>query len=204
MNKKIVALTIAIIVIIGGVILWLSNSNEFNNANNLNSSDNNTENSETANHNVAIIYFSATGTTERVAGYIKDAIGGDLIEIIPKEQYTNADLNYNDNNSRTAQEQKSSSARPEIENTINTDPYDVIYLGYPIWWGDVPRIILTFLDSHDLSEKTVIPFCTSGGTGISATVNYFKKTYKNINWLDGQRLNSTQSEVTSWVNSLKY
>ena len=165
----------------------------------------NTGDRETSdNKKIAIIYFSATGTTEKVAGYIKELTAGDLIEIVPKDKYTDSDLNYNNSNSRSTREQNDSSARPEISNTIDTDSYDVIYLGYPIWWGDAPRIILTFLDNHDLSGKTVIPFCTSGGSGISTSVNYFKNNYKDINWLDGKRLTASKSEVESWVNSLDY
>ena len=237
MNKKIIALIIAIVVIAGCISIWLissnNNSNEQENANtnNLNSNANmdenenednytentlanteenivdrgNTEDNETSeNKRIAIIYFSATGTTKKVAEYIKDVTGGDLIEIEPKEKYTDDDLNYNNSNSRSTKEQNDSSARPEISNTIETDSYDVIYLGYPIWWGDAPRIILTFLDNHDLSGKTVIPFCTSGSSGISTSVNYFKNNYKNVNWLEGKRLSTSQSEVEKWISSLNY
>ena len=236
-TKRIIALIIAIIVIAGGVSIWLissnNNSNEQKNANtnNLNSNANidenenennytentlanteenttnedNTEDNETSdNKRIAIIYFSATGTTKKVAGYIKELTNGDLIEIVPKDKYTDSDLNYNNSNSRSTREQNDSSARPEISNTIDTDSYDVIYLGYPIWWGDAPRIILTFLDEANLSGKIVIPFCTSGGSEISTSVNYFKNNYKDVNWLDGKRLESSQSEVTNWVNSLDY
>ena len=166
---------------------------------------NNTENKGTSdNKKIAIIYFSATGTTKKVAGYIKDATNGDIFEIEPKDKYTDNDLSYNNNNSRATKEQNDSSARPEISNTIDTESYDVIYLGYPIWFGDAPRIILTFLDKSNLSGKTVIPFCTSGSSGISKSENYFKNNYKNINWLEGKRLSTSQSEVTNWVKSLNY
>ena len=182
-----------------------SNTNTNVNENNNQDEENNTSNdNQTSNSKVAIIYFSATGTTETVATYIKDATGGDLIEIVPKDKYTNADLNYNNSNSRSTKEQNDSSSRPEIANTINTDSYDVIYLGYPIWWGEAPRIIQTFLDNHDLSGKTVIPFCTSGSSEISGSVNTLKRNYQNINWLDGKRLTTSQSEVKSWVNGLIY
>ena len=232
-TKKIIALIIAIVVIAAGVGIWLissnNNSNEQKNANtnNLNSNANMNENENKNNYTentlanttdgdntgdretskskkIAIIYFSATGTTQKVAEYIKELTAGDLIEIVPKDKYTDSDLNYNNSNSRCTQEQNNSSARPEISNTIDTDPYDVIYLGYPIWWGDAPRIILTFLDEANLSGKTVIPFCTSGGSGIGSSVNYFKNNYKNINWLEGKRLGTSQSEVTNWVNGLNY
>ena len=214
-------------------IISNNNSNELNNVNannqnsNVNMNENENENNYTENtlenteentadrsntgnretsdrQKIAIIYFSATGTTKKVAGYIKELTGGDLIEIVPKDKYTDSDLNYNNSNSRSTREQNDSSVRPEISNTIDTDSYDVIYLGYPIWWGDAPRIILTFLDESNLSGKTVIPFCTSGSSGIATSVNYFKNNYKNVNWLDGKRLSSSQSEVKAWVNSLNY
>ena len=164
MNKKIIALIVTVVVIAVGCIgFWFMSSNkktESNNNSNNNSNTNTTENGNsneteeentndndndngtTNDKNVAIIYFSATGTTERVAGYIKDETNGDLIEIVPKDEYTSADLNYNNNNSRSTKEQNDESARPEIKNTINTDNYNVIFLGYPIWWGDAPRIIV--------------------------------------------------------------
>ena len=225
MNKKVIALIIAIIVIAVGASIWLissnNNSNEQKNANtnNINSNANINENNYTENtidgnnieeneasdrQKIAIIYFSATGTTKKVAGYIKELTGGDLIEIVPKKKYTDDDLSYNNSNSRATKEQNDPSARPEISNTIDADSYDIIYLGYPIWWGDAPRIILTFLDNHDLTGKTVIPFCTSGSSGISTSVNYFKSNYKNVNWLDGKRLSTSQSEVKAWVTSLNY
>ena len=224
MNKKLIILIATIVVIaacgIGFMVLNSNNkteSNGTNNNNNTNSNTNinennnsenndntNTEDNKTSDSKVAIIYFSATGTTEEVAGYIKDATNGDLIEIVPKEKYTDADLNYSNNNCRANKEQNDSSSRPEISNNINTDSYDVIYLGYPIWWGDAPRIILTFLDSHDLSGKTVIPFCTSGGSGIGTSVSYFKNNYKNVNWLNGRRLSTSKDEVTNWINGLNY
>jgi len=224
MNKKIIALIGAVIVIatiaIGFMVINANKkSSETNNNNSSNSPTNsginennnqNEENNKESNNNqtsskkVAIIYFSATGTTASVAEYIKDTTNGDLFEIEPKEKYTEADLNYNNNNCRANKEQNNSSARPEIKNNINTDSYDVIYLGYPIWWGDAPRIILTFLDSHDLSGKTVIPFCTSGGSGIGTSVSYFKNNYENVNFLDGRRLSTSKSEVTNWVNGLNY
>ena len=153
---------------------------------------------------VLVTYFSASGVTRGVAQNIADSIGADLFEIRAKRPYTEQDINWHDKNSRSSIEMNDKSSRPEISNTIDTDSYDVIYLGYPIWWGDAPRIILTFLDNHDLSGKTVIPFCTSGGSGISTSVNYFKNNYKNVNWLDGKRLKDSQSEVTNWVNGLNY
>ena len=220
MNKKIIVLIIAIVVIltIGVGILAISsnnNKNESNNNSNTNTTEtgNSNETQEKPNDNepnndkkIAVIYFSATGTTKKVAGYIKNATNGDLIEIVPKEKYTDNDLNYGNNNSRANKEQNDSNARPEISNNINTDYYDVIYLGYPIWWGDVPKIILTFLDNHNLNGKIVIPFCTSGSTGISGSLSTLKNYNKNVNWVDGKRFSASanQEEITNWVKSLNY
>ena len=223
MNKKIILLIIAIVIIVVGFCIFLSNYNNSSNTDvlaeveSIDESDNiakedDTQNDEIVvadkvnsdNKKIAVIYFSATGNTKKVAEYIKETAGGDLIEIIPKDEYTDNDLDYNNKNSRCTKEQNDTSARPEIANNINTDSYDVIYLGYPIWWGDAPRIILTFLDKANLSGKTVIPFCTSGSSGIETSVNNFKSNYKNINWLAGKRLSISQSEVTNWVNSLNY
>ncbi len=225
MNKKIIAFIVGAVVIAVGCIGFFvissnNNKTESNNNSNTNTTenensnetqeentnDNDNNNGTTNDKKVAIIYFSATGTTEKVAGYIKEVTDGDLIEIVPKDEYTSADLNYNNNNnnSRSTKEQNDSSARPEIKNTINTDHYDVIFLGYPIWWGDAPRIILTFLDSHNLDGKTVIPFCTSGGSGISSSVSYFKSHYKNVNFEDGATLNNGEAAVKNWVKGLNY
>lgn len=192
MNNKILIVVIFILVIGGGLYFMNRNENKANN----NSEDNN-------NGKVAVVYFSATNTTKIVAGYIKNATNGDIFEIVPEEKYTSSDLNYENNNSRANKEQNDSSARPKISNNINVDSYDIIYLGYPIWWGDVPKIILTFLDSHDLSGKTVIPFCTSHSSGISESLSTLKNYNKNINWIDGKRFDSSsQSEINDWVQSV--
>ena len=228
MNNKILIVIISILIIgaIGGGLYFMNrnenktednipnskiennDSKENNTQNNSNSddkdSDNNKENnSSSSSGKVAVVYFSATNTTESVAGYIKNATNGDLFEIVPEEKYTSSDLNYGNNDSRANKEQNDSSARPKISNNINVDSYDIIYLGYPIWWGDVPKIILTFLDTHDLSGKTVIPFCTSHSTGISGSLSTLKNYNKNVNWVDGKRFGtSSQSEINDWVQSI--
>ncbi len=193
MNKKIIVLIVAIVIIIMVSIgSWVINSNK------------KTEN--TNDKRIGIIYFSATGTTKKVAEYIKNATDGDLIEIIPKDEYTDSDLNYGNDNSRANKEQNDVSARPKIKNNINTDNYDVIYLGYPIWWGDVPKIVLTFLDNYNLNGKTIIPFCTSASTGINGSLRTLKNYNKNITWIDGKRFssNASQKEVTNWINNINY
>lgn len=213
MNKKIIALILTIVVIIVGFGFWFMSSNNNSNtkiSKNQNSNEtqeeNTNDNQNSSDKEIAIIYFSATGTTKKIAEYIENATSGNLIEIVPKEKYTESDLNYENDNSRANKEQNDSTARPVISNNINTDSYDVIYLGYPIWWGDIPKIILTFLDNHNLNSKTVIPFCTSGSTGISDSLSTLKNYNKNVNWIDGKRFSSstTQDEVTNWVNGLNY
>ncbi len=196
MNKKIIVLIIAIVILVGIGVFVIS----FNNKSKF------TDKFENSNDNnkIAIIYFSATGTTKNIAEYIKNATNGDLIEIIPKDKYTDDDLNYVNDNSRANKEQNDEKARPEIANNINVDNYDLIYLGYPIWWGDVPKIILTFLDNHELDDKTIIPFCTSGSSPISNSLNTLKNYNKNVNWIDGERFSASasQSEVSNWVNNI--
>ena len=212
MNKKTIILMIAVIIAVG-VVFWFVSSNkklESKNNSNTNTTENGNsneiqeENTNDKDKKIAVIYFSATGTTKKVAEYIKDATGGDLLEIIPKEKYTDNDLNYGNDNSRANKEQNDSNARPEIKNTINTDNYDIIFLGYPIWWGDVPKIILTFLDTNDLSGKKVIPFCTSGSSGIEESLDTLKNYNKDINWTDGKRFSSgaTQNDINEWIDSI--
>ena len=171
--------------------------------NNNTQNQNQTKTDETSSKKVAVVYFSATGTTKSVAEYIKDAANADIFEIIPKQKYSSSDLNWNDNSSRSTKEQNDKNARPEIQNNIDVSSYDVIFIGYPIWWGDTPRIIQTFMENYDLKGKTMIPFCTSGGTGISTSENTLK-SYSGINWISGKRLGTSQSEVTNWVKSLNY
>lgn len=151
-----------------------------------------------------VLYFSATGTTRGVASKLASASNSDLIEIIPKEEYTSADLSYGNDDCRANQEQNNENARPEISNNLNLEQYEIIYLGYPIWWGDVPKIILTLLDSYDLDGKTVIPFCTSGSSSITQSQNTLESYKKYINWLKGKRFSSsvTESELTDWINTL--
>lgn len=218
MNKKIIVIfsIILVVLIVLGLYFVLTNNSENNQTNESNNNEQNSNQDDGQDINVpssggdsatgesVVIYFSATGNTERVAGYIQEITGSDIIEIIPADEYTSADLNYSDDDCRANQEQNDDSARPEIANEIDVDSYDTIYLGFPIWWGDVPKIILTFLDTYDLSGKTVIPFCTSGGSGISTSMNTLRNYNQNINWIDGEQFSSGASKnaIESWINSL--
>lgn len=150
---------------------------------------------------LAVVYFSVTGNTKTVAEYIKDEVGADIFEIVPKQEYVDADLQYNDRSTRATKEQDDKNARPEIKSNIDLSKYDTVFLGYPIWWGDCPRIIQTFIETGKLNGKNVIPFCTSGSSGISGSENTLKN-YKEINWIAGKRLTTSKNEVVNWVNSL--
>lgn len=208
MNKKIIIIVICLITLIGlGIFIINSKSNKENKNSNSttnteNTNEKTTDGSSNKENKIAIIYFSATGTTKTVAQIISEETNGELIEIVPKEKYTSEDLNWNNSKSRTSVECNDPKSRPEIESTLDIENYDTIYLGYPIWWGDVPHIILTFLDTYKLDGKTVIPFCTSGGTGITASQNTLKNYNKNINWKDGKRLSTSESEIKNWINTL--
>ena len=115
-----------------------------------------------------VVYFSATGTTARAARMIADVTGGTLCEIVPQQTYTSDDLDWNDKQSRSSVEMNNPDARPAVKDTkIDFAAYDVIFIGYPIWWNQAPRIINTFIESHDLKGKTLVPFATSGGSGIN-------------------------------------
>lgn len=152
-----------------------------------------TKNINNENNKSVVLYFSATGTTKKVADKIATKSNSDIIEIIPKEEYKSEDLNYN-SDCRANREQRDSKARPEIKNKIDISKYDTIYLGYPIWWGTNPKIILTLLDTYDFSNKTIIPFCTSGSTGISESVNDLRSYNSKLNIKNGQRFSSSSSD----------
>lgn len=165
-----------------------------------------TADSETEVKKVLVAYFSATNTTEGVAEHIANGLNADLYEIVPEEPYTDADLNYNDNNSRSTIEMNDPSARPAISGSVeNMEQYDIVFIGYPIWWGEAPRIVSTFMESYDFSGKTIVPFCTSGGSGIgSSASNLEQLTSGNAVWMEGRRLNGSDSQdtVMEWVNGL--
>lgn len=163
------------------------------------------EKDDTDKNRVLVAYFSATNTTEKLAGYLSDGLGADLYEIVPTVPYTSADLNYGDLNSRTSIEMNDPNARPEISGSVaNMEQYDIVFIGYPIWWGQAPRIVSTFLESYDFSGKTIIPFCTSGSSGIGSSATNLHSLTSGANWLSGNRLDggSSREEIVDWVNGL--
>ena len=160
-------------------------------------------NNETkSNSNSLVLYFSATKTTKKIAERIASELNSDIIEIIPKDEYKSEDLNYN-SDCRANREQNDSKARPEIENSIDISKYDTVYLGYPIWWGTNPKIILTLLDTYDFTNKIIIPFCTSGSTGISGSVNDLRNYNSNLNIKDGKRFSADASDddINEFINN---
>ena len=164
----------------------------------------NSENRSMDGSKVLVAYFSATGTTERVAGKIAEATGGQLCEIVPEKEYTSADLNWHDDRSRSSVEMSDPKSRPAIgEVSVDVAVYDIIFIGYPIWWDQAPRIVNTFIESHNWEGKTIIPFATSGGSGISNSVEVLKKTYPELNIQDGKLLNGVStSSIRSWLDSI--
>lgn len=151
-----------------------------------------------------VIYFSCTNNTKKVATKIAEYLDCDIEEIIPLEPYTDEDLTYQNNSSRATIEQRDPLARPQIKNTINIDDVNTIFLGYPIWWGGLPKIIYTFLESYNLENYTIIPFCTSGSTSISSSINEIKNLAKLAEVLDGKRFTSnvTTTEIKNFIDNL--
>ena len=181
-----------------------------NKTNTNNTAINNTNATDTSTTNggkeTLVVYFSATGTTRGVAEKIAKVTNADIYEITAAEPYSDADLDWHDNNSRSTKEQNDSSVRPTIGSApISLDGYNTIYIGYPIWWGEEPRIMDTFVEANKFDGKTVIPFCTSGGSGIGKSGKNLEKLAGAGNWLSGGRLNGSDSEndIKSWVEKQK-
>lgn len=150
-----------------------------------------------------VVYFSATGNTKSLAEKIATETNSDIFEIVPEEPYSREDLNYNDNDCRANREQENDEARPEISSRLeNIENYDTIIIGYPIWWGTMPKIINTFLETYDLSGKTIMPFCTSGGSGITSSVNAIRNTCTDSTVTEGLRGSSgtTATQIQTWLN----
>ena len=153
-----------------------------------------------------VVYFSATGTTKGVAEKIAGITGADTYEIKAAQEYTDADLNWNDSSSRSTKEQNDSSARPEIgSDAVSLNGYTTIYIGYPIWWGEEPRTMDTFVESHSFDGITMIPFCTSSSSGIGRSGQNLADNAGTGTWLDGKRFGSgaSEDEIRSWIEGLQ-
>ena len=232
MNKKIIVLIIAIILlaILGGIAFWLTNNNQESANNGGNEIENNTLNTQTNDNNtnatniadtensneniettpnadkVLVLYFSQSGNTEAVANFIHDAVGGDIVKLETETPYPS---DY-DELVDYAQEEQRENARPALSTNIdNIDEYDTIFLGYPNWWGDMPMPIYTFLDEYDLSGKTIAPFITHGGSGLSGTPENIKEEEPNATVTEGLAVSGSssrnaQSTVNNWLSQIGF
>ena len=166
-----------------------------------------TEESSTDLGNVLVVYYSATGNTERVANSIAEATGGDLFEIEPTEPYTDDDLTWNDESSRVSREYEDESLRdvPLVNTTVDGwDDYDTVFIGYPIWWGIAAWPVDGFVEANDFSDKTVIPFATSASSGMGQSGELLADLAGTGDWQDGMRFSSGagDDEVQEWVETL--
>lgn len=158
--------------------------------------------------NVLVAYFSCTGNTEGIAEIIAEVAGGTLFEVVPETPYTDADLNYTNSDCRASREQNDENARPAIANEVeDMTVYDTVFIGHPIWWGDAPRIIQTFLESHDFSGKEVCTFSTSGSSSGSGAFSALEREYSDIDFVENlhftsSQLSSAQTRVESWIEEL--
>lgn len=159
---------------------------------------------ENTGNSTLVVYFSATGTTKPLVEYASDILNADLYEIVPVEPYTAEDLAYY-TNGRADREQNDSSSRPAISGGVeNMQQYDTILLGYPIWHGQAPRIISTFLETYDFSGKTMLPFCTSHSSGIGTSDTNLHSLAENANWLSGRRFaaDTSREEIAAWLDEM--
>jgi flavodoxin len=146
---------------------------------------------------VLVAYFSASGVTAKVAGKLANAIGADLYEIAPEIPYTKADLNWMNKKSRSSVEMGDRSSRPAISTKVeNMDQYDIVFVGFPIWWYREPSIIDTFIESYDFSGKTVIPFATSGGSGLGDSYKNMQALAPSATVKDGRKFSPSASEAS--------
>lgn len=156
--------------------------------------------------NSLVAYFSASGVTAKAAWKLSEAVGADLYQIKPEVPYTSADLNWMDKKSRSSLEMNDPSSRPAIaEKLPDMEKYDVIFIGFPIWWYVAPTIINTFLESYDFSGKIIVPFATSGGSGMGRTNEKLKPSCPGATLMQGKMLNGrlSDADLKAWVKTLK-
>ena len=210
MNKKVIILIIALIIVaVTGISIYTLSKDDDNTTTANQQSDNTSvENNESDLEagNVLIVYFSQTGNTETVANIIHDNVGGDIVKLETTEAYPS---DY-DELVDYAQREQQGDARPELSTVIeNIEQYDTIFLGYPNWWGDMPMAIYTFLDTYDLSGKTIAPFITHGGSGLSGTPENIQEEELNASVteglaIDGDEASDSSEDVVEWLNSLGF
>jgi len=197
--KNIVLIILALLIVSSCFVLAFQNNmqNKTENKGALNMTD----------KKILVAYFSATGTTKKVAQNLAKALNSDLYEIKPLKPYTNADLDWTNDKSRSSVEMKNHKYRPEIvEDEFSAENYDTIFLGFPIWWYIAPTIVNTFLEKYDFSNKTIVLFATSGGSGFGKTVDNLKLSVSSsTKIIEGDILNGNPSteELKKWVEGLK-
>lgn len=210
MNKKVIILIIALIIVaVTGISIYTLSKDDDNTTTANQQSDNTSvenDESDLEAGNVLIVYFSQTGNTETVANIIHDNVGGDIVKLETTEAYPS---DY-DELVDYAQQEQQEDARPELSTVIeNIEQYDTIFLGYPNWWGDMPMAIYTFLDTYDLSGKTIAPFITHGGSGLSGTPENIQEEELNASVteglaIDGDEASDSSEDVVEWLNSLGF
>lgn len=185
--KKLFALLFALMLVVSGISFALAEAG-----------------TEPASH-ILVVYFSATGTTRGVAEKLAEGLSADLYEIVPEEPYTDADLNYNNSSSRTSIETDDPDCRPAIAGELpDLTFYDTVFIGYPIWWGDTPRIVSNFVEQVDLTDKTLAVFFTSGSSGLGSSMKHLEQQSGAGSWLEGRRFTgrTTVEELTDWAKGL--
>lgn len=219
MNKKIIiGIIVVIIITVVGIVLYFLLNNKENENNNLNentanettqnNSSESNNNNVNSNRKILVVYYSATGSTEKVAKQIADNLDAYLFEIVPKDIYTSDDLDWTDDNSRVSKEHDDESLR-NVELTTtkvdNWDTYDTILIGYPIWWGIAAWPVNTFVASNNFDGKTVIPFCTSASSGLGQSGDLLAEIAGTGDWQEGKRFSSgvSASEIKNWTDNLK-
>ena len=201
--KKLLALMLSFIVLLSfsacgnGSADNISSDSSVQSNTDTSSSTENTSNSKTL-----VIYFSCTGNTKSAASKIAELAGADIYELNAKEPYTSDDINYSNDNCRANVEMNDSNARPALGGEkIDLSSYDNIIIGYPIWWGTMPRIINTLFDSYDFTGKVILPFCTSGGSSVNRSVSDIRSYVQGANVRDGLRANgASDSEIKDWLS----
>ena len=207
MNKKVIGLIIAIIVIIVAVAGFALYRNVVNTETTANNSEESQSTSKSGDK-ILVVYYSAQNHTKSVAEKIAKNLNADTFEIVPEEVYTNDDLNWTNSNSRVSREHNDESLRDvKLKNTKvdNWEDYDTVLIGYPIWWGIAAWPVDTFVKTNNFDGKKVIPFCTSASSGLGQSGKLLQKEANSGNWQDGHRFSSSpsDSDIQKWTDSIK-
>ena len=205
--KKIIYVVLLVIATMGILVGCSSNINTSQGSDSSQTSQSETDNKTSNSGKVLVVYYSASGNTEKIANMIADSSDADIFKIEPKEAYTDEDLDWTKTDSRVNREHDNENER-DIELVSTTvddwDSYDTVFIGYPIWWGIAAWPVNNFVENNDFSGKTVIPFCTSSSSGIGESGSLLAKMAGTGDWKEGQRFSSSESEsdIQSWIEEL--